>query len=347
MKKNLLLDMNNLYARAKYGTRESDTKMYVSLVCNTIFAMMRESYTRFNPDNVVVFCDGHKSWRKNYYPKYKANRYKKDQTPKEIEQDEAALEFLRHNFIPLLKEKTAIPVIDGEGLEADDLIATFIMDNSDDFNIIVSTDNDFVQLLNQQTVLYNSMNGKIITSGGVLDLKLNKPIHFDLKDGKVTIGKMSYILDAGEPTVPYPDWIQYALFLKCMRGDVSDNIESAFPRVPEKSSKKRIGLREAFESQYGDGYAWNSMMKSKWKNLVGEEMLVEDLYKRNKKLIDLQELPEDLRTAARGFIKMELEKPIPAGINMYLSKFLNKYECLRMLQELSAFSKIFTKGYCK
>ena len=101
MKKNLLLDLNNLYSRVKYAVHESDTKMYVSLVCNGVFNMIRESYNRFTPDNVIAFCDGHRSWRKNYYPRYKANRVKKDQTPKEIEQDEAALEFLRNGLVPL------------------------------------------------------------------------------------------------------------------------------------------------------------------------------------------------------------------------------------------------------
>lgn len=347
MKKNLLLDLNNLYSRVKYAVHESDTKMYVSLVCNGVFNMIRESYNRFTPDNVIAFCDGHRSWRKNYYPRYKANRVKKDQTPKEIEQDEAALEFLRNGLVPLLKEKTAIPVIDGESLEADDLIATFVFDHRDDYNVIATTDNDFVQLLDAKTVLYNSMTNRLITCAGVYDLAIKRPIMFTIKDGKITTGKLATVVDKDMPMTPYTDWIEYALFMKCIRGDASDNIESAYPRAPEKSSKNRIGLREAFESRYGDGYAWNSMMKSTWKDLVGQEYLVETQYLRNKKLIDLKELPEDLRTAARGYIKMQLEKEVPHGITMYLSKFLNKYECMRMLQELPSFSKIFTKGYCE
>lgn len=345
MAKNLLLDLNNLYSRVKYAVHESDTKMYVSLVCNGVFNMIRESYNRFTPDNVIAFCDGNRSWRKDYYSRYKANRVKKDLTPKELEQDEAALEFLRNGLVPLLKEKTAIPVIEGESLEADDLIATFVLDHPNDYNIIATTDNDFVQLLNETTVLYNSMTNRLITCAGVYDLQLKKPIYFTLKDGKITIGKNVVVVDEDLSMTPYPDWVEYALFMKCIRGDSSDNIESAYPRVPEKSSKNRIGIREAFESRYKDGFAWNSMMKTKWKDLVGEEYLVETQYMRNKKLIDLKELPKDLRTAARGYIKMQLEKDVPHGVTMYLSKFLNKYECMRLLNELPAFSKIFTKGY--
>lgn len=345
MKKNLLLDMNNLFCRVKYAVHDSDTDMYVSLICNGIFTMIRESYNRFTPDNVLIFCDGHRSWRKDVYPRYKANRVKTDKTAREIEQDEAAMEFLRDNLVPLFKDKTAIPVIDGDRLEADDLIATFIYDHPDDMNIIVTTDNDFIQLLTPKVVIYNSMTNRIITCAGVLDIKSNKPVHFEIKDGKIYTGKTAVLLEREEPTVPYNDWVQYALFMKCIRGDASDNIESAYPRAPEKSTKNRIGLREAFESLYGDCFAWNSVMKSTWKNLLGEEQSVEAAYLRNRQLIDLKELPADLRESARTFIGVELNKTVPQGITMHLSKFLNKYECVRMLSELSSFSKVFTQKY--
>ena len=39
------------------------------------------------------------------------------------------------------------------------------------------------------------------------------------------------------------------LFEKCMRGDTSDNVFSAYPGVRTKGTKNKVGLIEAYEDK--------------------------------------------------------------------------------------------------
>ena len=50
------------------------------------------------------------------------------------------------------------------------------------------------------------------------------------------------------------------LFEKCMRGDPTDNVFSAYPGVRAKGSKNKVGLQEAFEDMDKRGFNWNNLM---------------------------------------------------------------------------------------
>lgn len=332
--KNLILDLNNLYSRCKYVVKESDDDLYVSSVAHTLFSMIRESVRRFTPDRIIGFCDGKGSWRKLIYPQYKANR-NKQRTPKEERQDELSSEFFIDDFIPLLKNDTCIPVVDGRLLEADDLIATYVYMHKDDENIICSTDGDFLQLVSDKTKIYNSMQKRIVTADGVIDTESNKKIRFLLKDGKITTAKEIIYAECKSEETPGNYWIQYALFCKCIRGDHSDNISSAYPKITEKSTKKRFGLYDAFYSQFSDGFAWNSFMNMEWEDLLSEKHKVQDLYNRNKLLIDLSLLPCDLRNTAIDLIKAECSKPKPDMVLKKLNRFFAKYNLIRLQDEIN------------
>ena len=68
------------------------------------------------------------------------------------------------------------------------------------------------------------------------------------------------------------------LFEKCMRGDTSDNVFSAYPRCPKKGTRNKVGLIEAFEDKNTKGYNWNNMMLQRWVDLDGVEHPVLDDY---------------------------------------------------------------------
>ena len=55
-----------------------------------------------------------------------------------------------------------------------------------------------------------------------------------------------------------PAWI---LFEKCMRGDSSDNVFSAFPER-KKGTKNKVGLLEAYEDKDPKGFNWNNLMST-------------------------------------------------------------------------------------
>lgn len=342
--RNLLLDLNNLYSRSKYATRESDKQLYVALIANSMFTMIREAHRRFNPDNVIGFFDGHTSWRKLVYPAYKANR-EKDLTLKEIEMKEASDNFLRNMYEPFLKEKTYMPIIDCDLLEADDLIATFCYLHPNDENIICSTDGDFIQLLTKTTSIYNSMENRLTTLDGVFDTQTNKKLVFTLKDGKVVVGKELIYVQDGEQAIPFENWNDYCLFVKCIRGDHSDNIRSAYPKITEKSTSKRIGMYDAYMSQFKDSFEWNSFMTSTCEDLDGNVKKVSDTYTLNKILIDLKMLPSDLRVLAENKIKERTNKTIDGNPAMHLRKFLQTMHLDRLLEEFDGLTKPYIVKY--
>ena len=70
----------------------------------------------------------------------------------------------------------------------------------------------------------------------------------------------------------------YQLFKKCMRGDPTDNVFSAFPGVREKGTKNKVGLVEAFADKDTKGFNWNNMMLQRWTDHEGKEHRVLDDY---------------------------------------------------------------------
>ena len=83
--------------------------------------------------------------------------------------------------------------------------------------------------------------------------------------------------------MPDPQWL---LFEKCMRGDSSDNVFSAFPGVRTKGTKNKVGLQEAYADKDKKGYNWNNMMLQRWTDPDGAEHRVLDDYLRNVALVN-------------------------------------------------------------
>ena len=345
MKTYILIDTYNLFFRAMYTINETDMDMCEKLCLHTMISMIKKACDKFKPDCLIACRDGNKSWRKEIYPLYKANRIEKmnEKTPYEIEKEKHCKSIFEDVLLKFINDNTNIPLLSYRNAEADDLIARFIALHPNDTVIILSTDNDFVQLLNDNVFIYNSMEERIISNKCILDADKKTPIKFVLKDGKVSVPKeQPQVVDE---LTPYGDWVEYALFTKCIRGDKSDNIFSAYPRVREKSTKKTIGMRDAFLDRNNKGFNWICFMKSTWTDAFGNEHLVETEYLNNKKIIDLNMIPEDLKNNIDEYIKEELSKEHKSCVGVGLVKFLKKYELKILEESVQSFSSYFQKGY--
>ena len=51
---------------------------------------------------------------------------------------------------------------------------------------------------------------------------------------------------------------------KCIRGDTSDNVFSAYPGARKKGSKNKVGMLEAFADKESKGFNWNNFMLQRW-----------------------------------------------------------------------------------
>ena len=89
----ILVDSLNMFFRAKHVGGGKDIDMRVGMAMHIMFNSVRKAWRDFNGDH-VVFCLEGRSWRKDFYPPYKANRKvtADKRSPREIEDDELFFE---------------------------------------------------------------------------------------------------------------------------------------------------------------------------------------------------------------------------------------------------------------
>jgi 5'-3' exonuclease len=278
-----------------------------------MFSSINKVWREFNGSH-VVFCFEGRSWRKDADTNYKANRAaaRAALTEKEAEEDRMFWEAFDY-FKEFLTNKTNTTTLRHERCEADDFIARWIQTHPDQDHVIVSSDSDFFQLLAPNVRIYNGIAKQTINLKGFFDDK-GKPI-IDKKTKQVK-------------EAPDPQWL---LFEKCMRGDSSDNVFSAYPGVREKGTKNKVGLREAFADREDKGYNWNNLMLQRWVDHDGAEHRVRDRYEANKHLIDLTMQPDDIKIALDATIKESVDKESKRQVGVEFLRFCGKWD----LQDLS------------
>lgn len=319
----ILVDTANLFFRARHSVKgglEDKTGMALSITFNSI----RKAWKDFNGTHVIFALEG-RSWRKDHYPLYKKQRNdaRGAMTVNEAEEDRVFWETY-DEFVNFLREKTNCTILQHKKLEADDLIAGWIQQHPNDQHVIISTDGDFAQLIADNVKQYNGVSGVTATLKGYFDEK-GKPVI----DNKTKLAKPA----------PDPEWL---LFLKCIRGDTSDNIFSAFPGVRIKGSSKKVGLTEAFQDRHAKGFNWNNLMLQRWVDHLGKEHKVVDDYKRNVLLCDLSAQPDDIRQLIKETVeqaKNENKNISQVGIRMM--QFCMSYDLTRIAEKIEYYAVPF------
>jgi len=326
--KYLIVDTANTFFRARHAAhRQSDTWDKLGFAIHVTLASVAKCFRDQKADH-VVFCLEGRSWRKDYYEPYKKNRAvaRAALTEKEAEEDKLFWEAF-DELKTFVTEKSNCTVLRHESLEADDLVAGWIQAHPDDEHMVVSSDSDFHQLLAANVKQYNGISDELHTIEGIFDKK-GAPV----KDKKTKEPK----------TIPDPKWI---LFEKCMRGDVSDNVFSAYPGVRTKGSKNKIGLQEAFADKDKKGFSWNNMMLQRWTDHNGVEHKVLDDYLRNVTLVDLTAQPDHVKTwIAETIATNSVPKEVPMVGAKFL-KFCGKYELKRISDNLQNYVDFLTASY--
>jgi 5'-3' exonuclease len=211
-------------------------------------------------------------------------------------------------------------------LEADDLIAGWIHNHPKDNHVIISTDGDFAQLIAHNVKQYNGVSNTTITHEGYFDDKGREVI-----DKKTKLPKEK----------PNPEW---QLFEKCMRGDTSDNVFSAYPGVRKKGTRNKVGLLEAFADKNTKGYNWNNLMLQRWVDHNGNEHRVLDDYNRNVTLCDLTAQPNDVKEIINNTISTVETKNI-TQVGMRLLKFCAKWDMQRIADQAAQYAQPLQARY--
>lgn len=323
----IIVDAANMFFRARHVVRGDDIDTKIGMAMHIIFSSVNKAWRDFRGSH-VVFCFEGRSWRKDFYTPYKAHRKvaKEKLTPAELEEDAAFFEAF-DQFREFLHEKTNVTVLQAQGCEADDFIARWIQTHPDDEHVIISSDSDFYQLINDNVSQYNGISNQHITIDGIFNDK-----------GKPVVDKKT-----GEPkTIGDPNWL---LFEKCIRGDTSDNIFSAYPGARKKGTKNKIGMLEAFEDRTGMGFNWNNFMLQRWTDHNGDEHVVRDDYKRNETLIDLTAQPEDIKAILDGSIINAVQAEHKGQVGIHFMRFCGKNNLVRVGDNADDHSRYLSASY--
>ena len=324
----VLIDSANMFFRARHvAFRASSAEEKVGYALHITLAAINKVVNKFQADHVVFALEG-RSWRKDFYAPYKKNRAVARAALTESEQEEDKLFWETYdNFCKFIIEQTNCSAIRHPEAEADDVIARFIALHPDDEHFVVSSDTDFVQLLANNVQQFNGITDELITLEGIFDAK-----------GKLVIDKKT----KAPKTVPDPTWL---LFEKCMRGDASDNVFSAYPGVRTKGTKNKVGLQEAYADRHAKGYAWNNLMLQRWTDHNGEEHRVLDDYNRNVTLVDLTAQPEEIRIKVDGAILEQVSHKDIGQVGVRFMKFCGRHDLVKISESAEQYGRWLNATY--
>jgi 5'-3' exonuclease len=317
----IIVDTANTFFRARHVIK-GDADIKLGMAFHITLNSIKKAWQDFGGSH-VVFCLEGRSWRKDYYEPYKRNRSdaRAALTVKEQEEDQLFWESF-DMFKTFIEEKTNCTVLQHKELEADDLIAGWIQSHPSDKHVIISTDSDFYQLISPTVSQYNGVQEHHITYEGVFD-----------KKGKIVIDNKTK-----EPkAIPDPKWL---LFEKCIRGDSSDNVFSAYPKV------RKNKLEDAFKDKDNRGFAWNNLMLQRWVDHKGEEHRVLEDYERNRRLIDLSEQPADIKEKIFSTIKDNIDKEKNVSqVGIRLLKFCQLYDLKKISDQAQQYAEPLNARY--
>jgi 5'-3' exonuclease len=323
-----LLDTANIFFRARHvASRNTDLDEKVGMALHLTLASINQIVRKFQVDHVVVCLEG-KSWRKSFYEPYKKNRIVDTLSQTEAEIEENKLFWQTYEtFTTHMREKTNTSVLRHPEAEADDIIARFVHLHPMDEHFIISSDTDYDQLITERVVRYNGITNELITINGYLK-----------ENGKPVIDKKTK-----EPKLLEDP--QYILFRKCMRGDGTDNVFSAYPGVREKGSKNKVGLIEAYADRHKQGFDWNNLMLQRWTDHNEVEHRVREDYERNRILIDLTAQPQEIKDKVDTSIREGVRVTTTPQVGIHFMRFCGKYDLTKISEQAETYAKWLNSPY--
>jgi 5'-3' exonuclease len=164
----MLVDGMNTYLRAFAASQDmNENGEHIGGITGFLKSVALAS-RQFKPSRLVIVFDGKGGSlkRRELFPDYKNKRRNMTQLNrtydfKSLENEKAAIKWQLITLISILKT-LPVTVISQEYVEADDVIAYIAqtVEMRGGNSVIVSTDKDFLQLVNEQTVVYNPVKKK-------------------------------------------------------------------------------------------------------------------------------------------------------------------------------------------
>lgn len=284
----LLIDGNSMANRAFYATMGRMMKTPTGISTNAVygfFQIMFKTIEEENPDKIIVAFDISSSEKRTkIFSEYKAGRHK---TPEDL-----TMQF------PIIKELLRmmnIPIVQKDGIEADDILGAIAKKEGKKGNkiIILTGDRDYFQLV---------------------DMNVN------IRYPKTIMGKTEYIIyDNYKVNEEYGLTPEKLIEVKALMGDASDNIPGV-KGIGEKTALKLIIQFENLEKIYE--YIENS---------DGKEIAKATL----NKLIQDKEMAYVSRDLGRIDIEYDYEKDLGINIDSIKYTDWRTEEAFSYLKKLS------------
>ena len=280
----ILLDYSQIAISNIIVQKLNDEDMIRHMILNSI-RMYNKKY-RDQYGQMVICADGMNTWRRNYFPEYKAHRRKNRD---ESSQDWTEIFRILHLVRNEIKENLPYKVLHIEGCEADDIIGSLVMHTQEFGNnepvMIVSSDKDFIQLQKFDNVKqFSPIQKKLVTDDNPRAYLWNHIMRGDSGDG------IPNVLSA------------------------DDTFISEKSQTPLRQTKIDMWIENA----------------DNLREVMDEETYRN--YQRNKKLIDLNDIPEEIQSP---IINTFIEQPL--AMRMKVLNYLIKKRCNRLIEVVEEF----------
>jgi len=159
----ILIDLSQIMmASTMMSMEKGQTEADLDFVRHSVLNSLRMYRTKYTDKygELVICCDDRKSWRREYFPHYKASRKStRDTSPLNWTQIFECFDTIKSEL------KTTFPYkfIQIEGCEADDVIGVVSRNISGGEKVmIISSDKDFIQLHNKNVQQWSPVTKKIV-----------------------------------------------------------------------------------------------------------------------------------------------------------------------------------------
>lgn len=288
---------------------------------------------------VVIADDSANPWRKRIWPIYKSHR-------KEKKTDLFHDITWKHSYTAFNKLRNQLretPMIvmaqnyteDGFGLEADDIIARLALNLPNEKHLIVSTDKDFFQLLNANCRQYTPMLKKMKDTPSKKEKREWLEESYLMGQAKDNIKPINFETELS------PDFMKWAkekyeieidnTMLEKVRESFSDKMEEYRMEksiedeelIESKKRKTKRNLTAWKLPKFGPAAA-KKFMENLEENLNENTKYIEN-YELNKKLMDFNYLPDDIKELIDKEYEKELNKELDMNWLMNFMEFTNTF----------------------
>jgi 5'-3' exonuclease, N-terminal resolvase-like domain/T4 RNase H, C terminal len=238
----------------------TNSKLEEGMLRHMVLNTLRSIRTKFPADKwgeMVIACDNKKYWRRDAFPYYKANR-RKARDASELDWH-AIFDFL-HRFRSELTENFPYRVIDVEGAEADDVIATLVQRVTTEKVTVISGDKDFMQLQRYPHVSqYDPVRKRVLKCEDPMAFLREHVIRGDVGDGVPNVLSPDNCLVSGERQKVLTQKRMDALLSPLAIGSMSPEVARNFKRnellidLTNVPSEVRDRVMESYELQAGKG----------------------------------------------------------------------------------------------